>query len=119
MDLRKYETGVAAAENGSTTDEVLSKLARHEHTDVRIAVADNPHASAEILALLAMDESVDVRYSLAENHNIPVSVLSILCSDENPYVAYRANKTLKRLRHSSFGSILQLQGLKQRQKCTS
>jgi hypothetical protein len=34
---------------------------------------------------------------LAENHNIDDSVLKLLAEDSHPYVAHRAQKTLKRL----------------------
>jgi hypothetical protein len=47
--------------------------------------------------LLAQDESADLRYQLAENHNIHKSVLNLLADDSHPYVAHRAQKTLKRL----------------------
>ncbi len=45
----------------------------------------------------ALDTNPDVRYALAENHNISRVVLTRLSEDPNPYVAYRANKTLRRL----------------------
>lgn len=88
---------VSIAENLRHTPEILSQLAEDEHVEVRIAVADNVHTSAETLKVLAGDACADVRYAIAENHNIPTVVLMELTQDDNPYVALRAEKTLRRL----------------------
>ena len=79
--------------------------------DLKIAAADQMGTPLAMLLLLAEDENADIRLALAENHNISRDVLLKLSEDENPYVAYRANKTLARLRindseHISWRSCL-------------
>ena len=49
------------------------------------------------LITLAQDLNVDVRYAIAENHNIHADVLNILLDDDNPFVAHRAQKTVRAL----------------------
>jgi hypothetical protein len=87
-----------AAENASTPIDILAMLAESCNVEVRIAVADNQSTSTDTMMMLAQDESADLRYQLAENHNIDESVLQLLADDSHPYVAYRAQKTLKRIR---------------------
>lgn len=87
---------VRVAENANTDPEVLCELALSNFADVRAAVADNQNTPPRALFLLAMDKDLDVRYSIAENHNAPPAVLQLLTQDENPYVACRAQSTMKR-----------------------
>jgi hypothetical protein len=85
------------AGNCSTALETLQRLARHEASEVRRAVAENAKLDDKLLDELLSDSHIDVRYTLAENHSLPVEVLKVLCEDDNPYVASRADRTLKRV----------------------
>lgn len=89
------------AEHPDTSTDTLRELATHADVEVRIAVADHRNTPLETVMILAQDESVDLRYALAENHNIHAAVLSMLAEDDNPFVAYRAKKTLERVRRAS------------------
>ena len=82
------------AENSNCPNELLSRLSRHQATEVRIGVADNPKTELAIQENLVRDPDPDVRYSMAENHNLPQSIISTLLQDENPWVAKRARITL-------------------------
>jgi hypothetical protein len=86
-----------AAEDPAAPTDILSMLAESCNTEVRMAVADNPSALLETLTMLAQDDSADVRYQMAENHNIDQSILKMLSEDSHPYIAHRAQKTLRRL----------------------
>jgi hypothetical protein len=78
---------------------ILSRLAAGNcQTQILMDIGDHLTTSLEALMILTQDESADVRFALAENHNIDESVLNRLVDDTNPYVAYRAQKTLARLR---------------------
>ena len=85
------------AGNPSSPPDLLSKLASHQDTDVRIGVCDNPSAAVNTIRQLSKDDSADVRYCLAENHNIPLKILTDLAGDENPWVAARATRSMKNL----------------------
>jgi hypothetical protein len=85
------------ANNSATGDGTLRRLAEHEHSEVRRAVAENSLLDEGTLNKLVQDVSTDVRYTLAENHLLPVALLIQLSNDENPYVAYRAETTLRRV----------------------
>ncbi|HEY9868182.1 MAG TPA: hypothetical protein V6D08_03160 [Candidatus Obscuribacterales bacterium] len=87
------------AENPRTSAETLKELAYQAVVDIRIAVAGNINTPVASIMMLSADDSVDVRLSLAENHNIPFAALEVLANDDNPYVKFRAEKTLKRLRY--------------------
>ncbi|MBY0358275.1 MAG: hypothetical protein K2W82_09765 [Candidatus Obscuribacterales bacterium] len=89
---------IRVAENINTPVEILAILAKHSHFDVRIAVSENSRTPFLILLELIKDMDADVRFSLAENHNLPTTLLDVLAQDENPYVAFRAKKTLERIR---------------------
>jgi len=97
---------VQAAENSCTPVDILDMLAESCNLDVRMAVADNRGASLDAMMLLAHDESADLRYQIAENHNIDESVLRLLADDSHPYVAHRAQKTLRRLELQGGATIL-------------
>ena len=92
---------VSLAEDSGTPQDTLASLAIHTLLDVRQAVCDNPNTSAETLRLLCNDYDPDVRYVLASNHNIQLEILSVLVEDENPYVAARAQQTIKHLQAPS------------------
>ena len=77
---------------------VLKRLAMCSNSEVRMAVADHLNTPQEVLLFLAADDDADVRYAVAENHNINREVLNVLCSDLNPYVGFRAEQTLNRLK---------------------
>lgn len=83
------------AENPRTPIATLWQMASDPSVDVRLSVAENANSPAEILEQLAHDDDVDVRYGVAENPHIPVGILTMLAEDNNPYVACRAQKTLK------------------------
>lgn len=83
------------ADNPRTPVNALLQLAHDPSVDVRLAVAENPNTPAEVLEKLAADDDVDVRYGVAENPHIPIEYLRRLSEDGNPYVACRAQKTLK------------------------
>lgn len=93
--------GKEVAEHPDTSIEALRELARHADVEVRIAVAEHRKTLLETVIVLAHDESVDLRYAMAENHNIHGDVLDILAHDDNPFVAHRAQKTLRRVRGAS------------------
>ena len=86
-----------AAEDPAAPTDILSMLAESCNVEVRMAVADNPSALPETVMMLAQDASDDLRYQLAENHNIPRKVLNLLADDSHPFVAQRAQKTIRRL----------------------
>jgi hypothetical protein len=86
------------ASNPQTSTGVLAKLAKSPSSDVKCAVAENGNSSIETIRELMHDDDIDVRFTLAENHNLPADVLQELAGDDNPYVAYRAQTTLMRLR---------------------
>ncbi len=88
---------LALAESSGATVDILEELAVSSFPEVREAVADHKNCSASILLILAEDETIEVRYALAENHNLPFQVLEKLSQDENPYVAYRAERTMRRI----------------------
>lgn len=93
--------GKQVAEHSLTMPDALMELAAHGDVEVRTSVADHQNTSLETVMILAQDESVDLRYAIAENHNVHADVLNVLTGDENPFVAYRARKTLQRIRSSS------------------
>lgn len=95
-----------AAENALTPVDILAMLAESCNVEVRLAVADNQSTSTDTMMMLAQDESADLRYQLAENHNIDKSVLQLLADDSHPYVANRAQKTLKRLQLQGGATIV-------------
>lgn len=103
---------VKAAEDSTTSSSLLAMLAENCNIDVRMAVADNQNALPETLMILAQDASNDLRYQLAENHNIDRGVLKLLAEDEHPYVAQRAQKTLRRLDEgAAIGQIVPISNL--------
>ena len=83
------------AENPRTPVQSLIQMAQDPSVEVRLSVAENPNTPPEVLEQLAQDDDVDVRYGVAENPHIPAVFLQMLAEDENPYVACRAQKTLK------------------------
>lgn len=93
--------GKEVAEHPDTSIEALRELARHADVEVRVAVAEHRSTLLETVIVLAQDESVDLRYAIAENHNTHGDVLDILTHDENPFIAHRAQKTLRHIRGGS------------------
>ncbi|MBX3149614.1 hypothetical protein KF728_05590 [Candidatus Obscuribacterales bacterium] len=85
------------AESPNATPEILAELALSNFADVKEAVAEHPLCPVSILVNLADDESLDVRYALAENHNMPFIVLEKLSNDDNPFIAIRAERTMRRV----------------------
>jgi hypothetical protein len=75
----------------------LIKLSMHTDSQVRAAVAENTNLSLKTVWRLARDEHADVRLRLAESYTVPLAVLRVLSEDENPYVASRAQQTMKRI----------------------
>ena len=90
--------GKQVAEHPDTSIDALRELAAHNDLEVRIAVADHRNTPLETLMILAQDECVDLRYAIAENHNIHEDVLNMLAEDDNPFIAFRAEETLERVR---------------------
>lgn len=85
------------AESPNATPEILAELAMSSFSDVKEAVAEHPLCPVSIQLSLAEDECADVRFALAENHNMPFVVLEKLSHDDNPFVAMRAERTMRRL----------------------
>jgi hypothetical protein len=94
-ELRKRQLLIANSPNA--TEEILSELALSAYVEVREAVIDHCNCPIAVQFMLTDDESADVRYALAENHNLSFSVLEKLSYDDNPYVASRAQQTMRRL----------------------
>lgn len=87
------------AESEHTPKGLLLALCWDADPQVRLAVAENRNAHPYLVERAVFDTSVEVRYGLAENHNIPVPLLERLILDDNPYVAMRAEMTLRRVRN--------------------
>jgi hypothetical protein len=85
-------------ENPATPADILEMLASWEHAQVRAAVAENSCCPLPLMRALSKDESPDVRYRLAECPHVPVDLLEELAEDENCYVAFRARRTIERIR---------------------
>lgn len=107
------------AENPLCPRDILFALAIDDHPEVRIAVAEHPEVPPLVLDQLAHDDNADVRYALAENPNLPESILSVLTEDENPYVAHRAQRTLRMIKPSEVKSLPLRQNATRRQSKTS
>lgn len=88
---------LSLAESPTATADILTELAMSSFPDVREAVGDHQLCPVSIRMMLADDEYIEVRFALAENHNMPFQVLEKLSQDENPYVAYRAERTMRRV----------------------
>lgn len=88
---------LSLAESPSASADILSELAMSSFPDVREAVADHLLCPISIRLMLADDEHIEVRFALAENHNMPFQVLEKLSQDCNPYVANRAERTMRRV----------------------
>jgi hypothetical protein len=88
---------LALSENPGACKAILRILASDENEDVRIGVAENPNVPKSVLARIVRDRSLDVRYALASNAQMPSWVLNILVDDDNPYIACRAETTLRRV----------------------
>jgi hypothetical protein len=84
------------AENHAAPVDVLASLAEDYEPDVRAAVGLNRAVPEQVLCRLLNDECPDVRYRLAEASFLPVAALVVLMADSNPYVACRAELTMKR-----------------------
>jgi hypothetical protein len=89
------------AERNNTPAFVLDELSRDTNEEVRLSAAENPHLPYESLTQLVADGSTDVRYALAANARMPLDVLHVLLTDDNPYVACRAQETLRELHASA------------------
>jgi hypothetical protein len=63
--------------------DVLRKLARDEHVDVRRSVAGNTSIPADILSELAKDKDPSVRESIARNPKTPTTTLRQLIKEPN------------------------------------
>lgn len=84
------------AENESTPDWILRRLAEDSDADVRLAAGTNHSAPLDVVLSLVHDPDASVRHGLAEDPYISAGVLRALTNDENPYVSCRAQKTLAR-----------------------
>ena len=93
------------ADNPNSPVACLAQLANDESHEVRICVAENPLTPVLILEMLSEDNHADVRYAMAENANLPAHILDVLAGDENPYVAARAQQTLKRIEEKQFPNL--------------
>lgn len=87
----------AVAANENTASTTLQRLAQHWSHKVRAAVSENRYVPFEVLSLLSQDVHPEVRFAVAENPYVPKTMLVNLLNDENPFVACRADTTLKRL----------------------
>lgn len=83
--------------NPNCPESTLIKLAEHAVAEIRAAVAENCGCSKMLMNRLTSDTHADVRYRLAENIHAGREILERLVRDENPFVASRAQETLKRL----------------------
>lgn len=88
---------LSLAESPTASADILTELAMSSFPDVREAVADHQLCPVSIRLMLADDEYIEVRFALAENHNMPFQVLEKLSQDANPYVANRAERTMRRV----------------------
>lgn len=88
---------VLLAESPGATPEILAELAMSTFSEVRETVIDHRLCPVSIHLMLAEDECADVRFALAENHNMSFHVLEKLSHDDNPYVATRAQRTMRRI----------------------
>jgi hypothetical protein len=85
------------ASDDTTSSSVLRRLCAEGDCLIRQVIAENPNTPIDVIWKLTKDSDVDIRYVLAENHNIGIEALGSLAEDENPYVASRAQTTLKRM----------------------
>jgi hypothetical protein len=85
-------------ENPATPADILELLAFWQDAQVRAAVAENPCCPLPLMRTLLEDESPDVRHRLAECPHVPMELLEVLAEDENCYVAFRARRTIERIR---------------------
>jgi hypothetical protein len=93
------------AEDPVTPADILRILASWDNPHVRAAVIDNPLCPFDLLLMLREDESPDVRYRLAECPHVPIEILELLKSeDDNCYVAFRAARTIDRIRRANVGT---------------
>ena len=83
------------AENGNTPDAVLLELLSDENIEVRLAAASNGNVHYGTLTDAIENGDESVRYMLADDQSTPTTLLFSLFFDENPYVAFRAEKTLR------------------------
>ncbi len=97
---RRNTSANYVASDASTSATILDRLSKHCNVQVRIAVADNENTNANTSMHLAQDDNPDLRYAMAENHHIDRNILDILATDINPFVAYRAQKTILRLKQA-------------------
>lgn len=99
--------------------QTLKTLSTHASYEVRQAVAENEFTPKDALFSLATDSNADVRYRLAETYCTPVDILGHLLADENPYVAARAQTTIKRLAAQTRSEVRPLFASTARQNCRS
>ncbi len=85
------------AESPSATAEILAELALSAFVEVREAVADHKACPASVHIMFLQDDCIELRYAMAENHNLNTLVLEKLAEDDNPFVAARAEQTMRRL----------------------
>lgn len=85
-DLRK----IAIAADSQTPSEVLGKLAKDPHGNVRMSVAENANTPAEVLTRLMADDDQYVRWCVAGNANTPAEMLTRLAADDDQGVRERA-----------------------------
>jgi hypothetical protein len=79
--------------------------AMHFDRQERFDKGEERNTSVERLLRFIKTEDADFRFELAEDHHIHTDVLDALASDSNPYVADRAQRTLKRLETESFNLL--------------
>jgi hypothetical protein len=85
------------AENPRTSAAVLVQLAFDANQEVRLAAVENANAPNVLVEILARDANDEVRFGVAENYKASADILTMLAKDRNPYVACRAEKTLRRI----------------------
>ena len=91
-NVPSHASSLKMAADPSTPVEVLDKLARNEHTDVRETVAMNESTSVVTLKMLAVDEEACVRRAVVENEKLPIEYLRKLKSDRSRFVRKVASR---------------------------
>lgn len=90
------------AANPKTALQTLEDLLEHPEQTVRAAIAGRENLQDSLVWCLVADKSADVRLTLAESPLLPKLILALLAQDENPFVADRAQASLRR---SHVGSV--------------
>lgn len=83
------------ASNIQTPSRVLEELSRDSNWEVRLSVGLNPITPLSIICRLCQDEDISVRLGMADCVDTQEDILEILHNDTNPYVACKAEETLR------------------------